>query len=172
MSRFSKCLSVVLGNEGGFSDHKDDRGGATNYGVIQSTYDAYRKSLYLAPRPVIEIEHDEVESIYYNFWKAAHCDYMPEPLDLQMFDAAINHGPGRAIKLLQEVLGVEIDGICGRETMKALHEEILATSITDICKKYLDARSWFYDRIITTDPSQSVFARGWMNRIDTMQEYV
>ena len=35
---FEKIVQLVFGSEGGFSNHPNDRGGRTNYGVTQATY--------------------------------------------------------------------------------------------------------------------------------------
>ena len=46
---FEKIVQLVFGSEGGFSNHPNDRGGRTNYGVTQATYYArlpQRQRLY------------------------------------------------------------------------------------------------------------------------------
>ena len=40
---FQKALEFVFHAEGGYSNHKNDRGGATNMGVTQTAYNAYRQ---------------------------------------------------------------------------------------------------------------------------------
>ena len=35
---FNKCIEIVLKFEGGLSDHVEDRGGLTNYGISQKAY--------------------------------------------------------------------------------------------------------------------------------------
>jgi len=37
-NRFAACLERVLRHEGGFVNHPEDPGGATNMGVTQQTY--------------------------------------------------------------------------------------------------------------------------------------
>jgi lysozyme family protein len=172
MSRLNYCIKIVLGNEGGYVEHKNDRGGATNYGVTQKTYDDFCKMTGRHKKPVKSISMEEVELIYSTYWKDAHCSYMPEPLDCQMFDAAINHGPKRAIKFLQRALGVDDDGICGKQTLGALHEEVVISSIDTVCQMYLDERADFFKRIVENDPSQAVFAKGWANRVEHLREMV
>jgi lysozyme family protein len=95
---------------------------------------------------------------------------MPEPLDVQLFDAAINHGAGRAKKMLQRVLGVDEDGVIGKGTMRALHEEVIASSAEVIAQAYLDERARFFRRIVEKDVSQTAFLKGWMRRVDHMRE--
>ena len=38
---FEEIIEIVLEHEGGYVDDPDDRGGATNFGVIQRTYQDY-----------------------------------------------------------------------------------------------------------------------------------
>lgn len=171
-SRFQTCLTIVLGNEGGVSNQKADRGGLTAYGVTQRTYDMYRAKHGLIRRPVTEIEPSEVEAIYGEYWKDARCAYLPEPVDLLVFDTAINSGARRAIILLQRSLGVPDDGLFGRVTMDALHEEMVAGDIKQVCKAFLDAREDFFRAIVERDATQQAFFNGWMNRVDGLRERV
>ena len=43
MSGFVQALPVVLRFEGGYADHPNDPGGATNKGITQAVFDAYRR---------------------------------------------------------------------------------------------------------------------------------
>lgn len=172
MNRFQTCLGIVLGHEGGYSDHPKDRGGATNYGVIQKVYSEYLASLGLPDKKVQDIKPSEVEAIYSQYWRDSKASYMPEPLDLLMFDTAVNSGPSRAIKLLQRTLGVTEDGSCGKETLGAVHEEVVATSIDHLCRSFLDEREYFVNEIVNRRPDQVVFLDGWVNRINHLREFV
>ncbi len=62
--RFEACHHITAGWEGGWSNHPDDPGGATMYGVIQSVYDAYRKRKGLPTRSVRLITRTEALDIY------------------------------------------------------------------------------------------------------------
>ncbi|WP_274853201.1 glycosyl hydrolase 108 family protein [Sinorhizobium meliloti] len=57
-SSFKAALARVLVHEGGYVNHPRDPGGATNQGIIQRTYDAYRRSKKLQPRSVQKLERD------------------------------------------------------------------------------------------------------------------
>ena len=169
-ARFQHCLKIVLGHEGGYSDHKADRGGKTNYGVTQKTYSAFLKSRKLPERDVRDIHESEVEAIYHDYWKEAHCAVMPVPLDLAHMDFAINAGATRANKTLQRVLGVPEDGIVGRDTLAALHEDVLATSVAQVISAYMKLRRNFYVEIVRKDARQKAFLTGWLARCDHLED--
>ena len=61
---FPQALRLVLADEGGVSNHPADRGGLTNKGITQATYDAWRELHGRPSRSVRAIEHAEVDAIY------------------------------------------------------------------------------------------------------------
>lgn len=172
MNRFDYCLGFVLRPdiEGGYSNRKADRGGPTNRGVTQKTYDTYRKRAGLSLRDVRLITHDEVVGIYRTmFWGPVKAGVLPPPLDLYVFDMAVNSGPGRAAKTLQNILGVGADGAIGPVTIGALQEEVAAGRLPELCRNYLSARLEFYDEIVAGDPTQAENLNGWENRIEHLR---
>lgn len=168
--RFDDCLKIILHFEGGYSDDPADRGGACNFGITQKTFDSYRHDIGLSDRPVKLISSDEVSAIYkLYYWFAAKCPLLPEPIDLYTFDAAVQHGPKRAIKQLQRALGISDDGVWGPKSIDALQEELMAENIKEIARNLLAIRLDFYDAIVDRDPTQERFIVGWKNRIAKLE---
>lgn len=101
---FIAALDHVLKYEGGWADHPLDPGGATNFGVTQATYDAWRRGRGEPTRSVRDITRAEVETIYHdNYWLRAGCqDIAPPALALCVFDAAVNSGVGAALEWLRQ----------------------------------------------------------------------
>lgn len=174
-SQYSRSLEMVLGHEGGYVDHPEDKGGPTNKGVTKIVYDKYRAAKGLAMRDVRELTDDEYREIYYQgYWRPAHCHEMPsEAMAALMFDAAVNHGPRNAVKLLQQGAGVPVaqcDGVWGSQTKRFVSAAAAnAVALVDAC---LLARERFYRDIIRRKPSQSVFLKGWLNRITNLRGYL
>ncbi|WP_082555208.1 glycoside hydrolase family 108 protein [Devosia sp. Root635] len=113
---FARALSAVLKQEGGYVDHPADPGGATNMGITHKTLARWRmvSPWWKLPKSaVMELQRPEAAKIYRaNYWDAVRGDDLPSGLDLALFDFAVNSGPGRAVKMLQTIVGVTADGQC------------------------------------------------------------
>jgi lysozyme family protein len=162
--RFIACMPFIIQEEGTrFSNTPGDHGGATRYGIIQTEYNIYRYHKGLPLQSVNLISADEYNEIYWTSYWQPHCPALPAGLDLSVFNINVNGGPARGTKLLQKCLGIEVDGIWGGETDKAV------AAITDvdsiITAFHADERA-FYAAIIQNDSSQQKFASDWFGRND------
>lgn len=163
---FKDALVFTLRWEGGFVDHPADPGGRNNKGVTQRVYDAWRRRQGLTQRDVKLIQDAEVHAIYASdYWIPPRCDLLSRPLDLAQFDTAVNMGPKRAVRFLQKALGCDVDGEFGPSTERAVSE----CKPGDAVVKYCDIREAFYEQIMQKKPSQSVFLKGWMNRLNSLR---
>jgi lysozyme family protein len=153
--------------EGGFVDHKNDYGGATNKGVIQANYDAYRAGKKLPLRSVKLITEEECNEIYYKgYWMVSKCYLLTPPLTLAVFDTAINFGNGRAKEFLQKALGVEPDRVIGPGTKAAIDK----CNPKEIALKICELRIAYRHKRVKQDPSQVVFLKGWLNRDEALKK--
>ncbi len=156
--RFQRAFALLSVHEGGYVNHPKDPGGATNKGVTQRTYDAYRERIGQSPRDVRQITDAEVETIYRNqYWNAVRADDLPRGVAYCVFDAAVNSGPGQAVKWLQRVIGVKVDGVVGDETIGMAR----AMSAHKLIHAYCDMRLAFMKRL----KHWSTFKNGWRRRV-------
>lgn len=155
-TRFDTSLKFLLSLEGGFTI---DNGGPTNYGIRQVTYDAYLEAHNLTATPVEKINPFQVANIYReSYWTPCACNDLPAGLDLAVFDAAVQHGPEQAIKLLQRVLRVDVDGDIGPLTIaaaKGAHPAILSAELLLSRVK----------RIYTKHERWDEYGKGWTIRL-------
>lgn len=169
MNRFDACLDFVLECEGGKCDDPHDRGGRTAFGVTQVNYDSYRVKRGLPPRDVWDIEYNEVKDIYLEgYWVQVKGDQLPAPLDLAVFDAAVNCGPRRAAKWLQAAIGMpmgEIDGVLGANTLRYVSDVKTANDVIPTFHRFQKLREEHYSSLCLRDSTQTKFLRGWNNRI-------
>lgn len=164
-ARFQTSLERAKFSEGGYVNHPADRGGPTKYGITQATLADWRGQRVSAD-DVKLLTWQEASRIYRkHYWDAVRADELPVGLDYLVFDMAINHGPKRAVMILQDALGVVPDGIFGPATLRAVHaiREDNAAVIREI-EETAEKRELFYAGIIARNPSQAVFRDGWANR--------
>lgn len=184
MADFEPALAIVLEHEGGFSDHKNDPGGATNFGVslrflqsagdIDADLDGYLdgdldKDGDIDADDIRKMTRQEAGEVYeINFWSRYGYDlFDSQAVANIMLSLSVNVGPGRAHRLLQEAIqtnkdgqAIKIDGILGPNTRREanrLPESWLTTEL-----KHQAAN--FYRSLAATKPPLAMFLRGWLNR--------
>jgi lysozyme family protein len=168
---FDDSLPFVLRWEGGYINHPADPGGATNKGVTQKVYDAWRIGQGRPAQDVRQITDAEVHAIYEGgYWRPPRCDALLRKLDLVHFDTAVNMGPGRAVRFLQGALGTKVDGSFGPGTERALPDN--ADDLAGALARYCDARQAYYLRLIEQNPKLAVFSKGWMNRLNALRKEI
>lgn len=161
-TNFERCLELVLKHEGGFVNHPKDPGGATNFGVTQKVYDAYRKTRARPKQSVRFITEDETKAIYkFQYWDRVQGDFLPRGLDYAVFDFAVNSGVGRASKYLQACVGAKQDGVIGALTIAAIGSS--ANVINALC----DRRMSFLRNL----PRFVFFGRGWTRRVTEVRKH-
>lgn len=163
---YSGSLKFTLQWEGGYVNDPADPGGATNCGITQSVYDAWRASNKQAKQPVRQATAGEVEAIYRaRYWDACRCGDLPEPVDMIVFDTAVNCGVSRACKWLQEAAGVTADGDIGPKTIVA----VKAANAAELATRIAALRAAHYDKCVRDNPKLVKFAKGWANRLSSLK---
>lgn len=144
MDTFEKALKFTLQWEGGYVNHPNDKGGPTNMGITQRTYDQYRARQKLGPKTVKEILEGEVEDIYRKeYWdRIAGDDYMKD-FAIAAFDFAVNSGVERAKRFINKYGDLN---------------------------KFISAREDFLKSIGVG--KNAVFLKGWLNRINALRKYI
>ena len=155
-SNFRLALQHVLSSEGGFVNHPSDPGGMTNLGVTARTWEDWVGHVPYE-KEMRELTPDKVAPLYKRkYWDAIKGDDLPSGVDYCVFDCAVNSGPGRAAKMLQEVVGVKPDGGIGPLTLAA----VKAMDPIELISKYADKRLQFWQSLSTFE----TFGKGWTRR--------
>ncbi len=145
---FKLALGFLFPAEGGYSNHKADKGGATNMGVTQGTYNAWLRAKGRPQKDVRQISRDEAVAIYRdNYFIASGADKIADPkMAIALFDTSVLHGVGAAKGFYAK---------CGGKL-----------------EAFLNLREASYDKIVANDPSQKVFLQGWKNRVANLRRYL
>lgn len=155
----------ILEVEGGVANHPADRGGLTNMGITAATLARAVKLDPSLPTSVLELTEDQAWSVYERmFWVPSRASDMPPGVNLAHMDAAVHHGPARAAHRLQMAMGVP-PGLAIRVVSDARIGRIQSMSRSVLIDAMMKERRGYFDRIVENNPSQSVFLKGWRNRL-------
>lgn len=149
MTDFETAIDRVLGHEGGYSNDSNDPGGETNWGISKRSYPTVN---------IATLTRDTAKEFYYrDFWVPVVALIKDRALQYQMLDAAINHGMGNAVRMLQRAVDANDDGHWGNESKVAL----ALLDPADVQILFIAERLEFFTRL-KTFPN---FGRGWARRI-------
>lgn len=155
---FDHALAFTLREEGGFVSDPRDSGGPTNLGVTQRVWEAYIGAK-VDVKAMRALTRADVTPLYRSvYWDKIAGDALPAGLDLALFDFAVNSGPRRASRTLQQLLNVEPDGIIGPNTLGAVYAsnaQLLNAHLTTARLEFL-----------RTLPAFAHFGRGWTRRVN------
>lgn len=153
-SDFDRALQFILrpNIEGGYVNDPADPGGETKYGISKRAY------------PLEDIRNlttARAGEIYRrDYWSTVRGDDLSWPVNLILFDCAVNQGLSTAILLLQRcaLLGV-VDGKFGPQTLAAAR----AMAAADLASALLRARMQRYWAAPAT--LRERFGLGWACRL-------
>lgn len=154
---FEQSLALVLKHEGGWVDHPRDPGGETNMGVTKKVWEEWTGKP-VAPGGMKALTVADVTPLYrQKYWDAIKGDDLPDGVDYALFDFAVNSGPVRAIRMVQEIVGVTADGVIGPKTLAAIDRQDPRDLAAKICDKRLE--------FLRGTKNWPTFGRGWTPRI-------
>lgn len=162
-------IAGIIHREGGFSNHRADKGGPTKYGITQRTLSIYWKR----PVSIDEVRYlteEKAAEIYKRFYYLdPHIDRLPQGFQSQVMDMAVHHGAPDGIRYFQQFLntfgsGLKADGIIGPKTAKACAVVIKQLGNIEANNRLAEFRKSVYLEIVENDPTQIGFRNGWLKR--------
>ena len=174
-----KYIEDLIEREGGYTDHPNDKGGPTNFGVTEQVARAFGYEGDMKSMTV-----DQAKWIYLSrYWlqpRFNEINTISPRIAEELFDTGVNMGTSTATKFLQRALNVlnlgsatypdmEVDGALGAMTIAAL-KALLAKrgpAGEEVVLKMLNAQqSVRYMEIAEKSPNQEDFEFGWqLNRV-------
>lgn len=181
--RFLICIKHLFNTEGGYNNIKQDRGGATNFGI------SLKFAQSAAARFDVDLDNDGdvdeqdmrlltpeiAKALYYVFfWQPSKCSDIPAPFDGMVFDQTVNGLADTGIKLLQKAINAVnpsanllIDGVYGQKTMRAAYDMAASNKNAGVVA-FREAAIQRYNSIVSKNPSQKIFLAGWKNRANRL----
>ena len=166
MDTFEKAFRFILLWEGGYTLHKNPTEPYYTFaGIYQGAYPNWEGWRYIKEGNIDKAKELVKEFYLTHYWKYLKCDYLPSKVAVALFDTAVNMGRKRAVRGLQRIVKVKVDGIMGRKTIEAIgsHNE------DELVWEYLKRRVIFYSRL---SPKYNIYKRGWINRVFSLLKYI
>ena len=163
---FSSAIKKMLNLEGGKSDEGTDRGGRTNFGITQRTYNDWKDSLKQPRKDVFEISQAEAIKIYKkNYWDLIKGSQLPHDIAQAILSMALTDGPQDAIKHTQKILGIPPTGNMGPITLKAIWSAAKQKGTKKLTNYIVDKQIQRYQ----SDEQAKIYGKGWTNRAESLR---
>ena len=167
MTKIEKYGIFCRSWEGGWSNHHNDKGGATMKGVTYSTFCAFRKAKGLKTPTLLDLKNiSDAEwnaVLRWHTWDKAKLDEInDEWVAYLLADCVWMSGAGY-LKRVQTILGLKADGIIGPVSLKKINSMNGANLFNILWQQ----RENFYKGI--GKGNNSVFLKGWMRRLNSVR---
>ena len=179
MAEFGPAFAKVIELEGGFVDHPDDPGGATNLGIFLRFLQTETEYEFGDIDNDGDLDYEDIRNmtmkaasdIYKKHWwdKYGYHSIPSQPVANKIFDMAVNMGARQAHKLLQRaincVLGQHLlvdDGLLGEKSSQAMGAAIQQPIA--LLAALRAQQEGFYRLLVAKNDKFNAFLNGWLNR--------
>lgn len=163
---FSSAIKKMLNLEGGKTYEKSDRGGKTNFGITQRTFNTWRDSIKQPRADVFKITQEEAKEIYKkNYWDLIKGSQLPHDVAQAILSMALTDGPQDAIRHTQKILGIPPTGIMGPITMKSIWSAAKQKGTKKLTNYIVDKQIQRYQ----SDEQAKTYGKGWTNRAESLR---
>ena len=163
---FGATMDLMLNLEGKKTDDPRDRGGRTNFGVTQGTYNRWRNSKNLPRQDVFKITKDEAMQLYKkNFWGIIGGDKLPQKTAMALMSFALTDGPEDSVRLVQRMLKIPATGYMGPATLDKINKLVKKYGDEGFANKVLNRQIIRYKN----DEQAHIYGRGWVNRANKVR---
>jgi lysozyme family protein len=169
MAQVSKLAQFILKWEGGFVNHPNDPGGATNMGVTIGVWKAqgYDKDgdgdIDVNDLKLLT-KDDAINILKKNYWNRWFGDKIQDQRIANTLVDWVWGSGAWGIKIPQRLLGLKDDGVVGYITLNAVNQ----VDPDKFLKELYKARYKFLKDIVKSNPKLKVFLKGWNNRMDDL----
>lgn len=173
-SAFARAQAFVTRMEGGFVNHPADPGRSDELRHLPALFAVagrcrgrfgrrrrHRRGRYPCPYAGNGSRHSAQKLL-----GSAQAGQAAAALALVLYDTAVNMGTGKARRLAQQALGVEVDGKWGPKTWKAL----MSCNGIHTARAILELRRDAYTDLVVENRKLEAFYTGWMRRCTSLEK--
>jgi lysozyme family protein len=164
MADINLLVPKILKWEGGYVNNPFDKGGATNMGVTLAAWQHLGHPT-ATEEDIKSLTHDDFKIVLRQYWNQWQADRIENQSIAEILVDWVWGSGIWGIKIPQQILGVVADGQVGNKTIQALN----SANQAELYVKIFEARKEFLAHIVAHDESQSIFLKGWLNRLNDYQ---
>ena len=161
MSDINLIVPKILKYEGGYVNNPHDLGGCTNMGVTLAAWQHLGHPTATC-EDIKNLTKDDFKMVLRQYWNMWQADRINNQSVAEILVDWVWGSGVWGIKIPQRILGVVADGQVGDKTIQALN----AANQAELYAKIFQARKDFISQIVANNPSQNIFLKGWMNRLN------
>jgi lysozyme family protein len=172
MAEFNIAFQKMLSHEGEYVNDPDDRGGETYKGIAHASHSNWPGWLVIDKYKAnpdfpslleknIDLQQDVDQFYWTNFWFPLNADRIQnQSIAEAIFDFGINAGIHVSIRMIQSLVGANIDGILGTETLNKLNVFDPAVFLP----AFIITRIEYYVSLVKKRPLKHKYFYGWVSR--------
>lgn len=181
IDNFTQLMKWEVGSSSsnGYVNDKVDKGGQTVFGMTRKNHPRLKIWASLDELPTVkekkaykpsEEEMGQIVREYKKgYWDTMMLDLVKDDrIRHFLFDFAVNSGTKNASKTVQRIVGVGVDGICGKNTVNAINK----THSKSLVDALIREREKFLIGIVRKNPSQEKFLKGWLKRCEHCLDFI
>ena len=154
--------------EGGWSDHKNDKGGKTNMGITLKTWKScgYDKDGdgIIDERDLKLINEQDVFNVFKkHYWNRYRGDDIRNQSIANIVVDWLWMSGNHAIINVQKLLSIKADGVVGPITINTINQ----ANQRELFAQIKRIRKEFFEKVSRDNPTQNVFLKGWLRRLDS-----
>jgi lysozyme family protein len=169
MANWQTAFDWMMNNEDALRAYAivNDVGGQAISGINSAAFPKQFATIAAMPQAA---RAPAVQTFYkWNFWNQWYAQLASDDVAKRVFDAAVNMGPGTAVKLLQKAvnllwngLALVEDGVWGPATISAVNED----SSAKVVSAFQQVRCDHYRAIVAADQSKAPYLAAWLARAE------
>lgn len=167
---FQEALKYTFRNEGGFSNIKEDKGGATNFGIIREELARWRHHDVTA-QDVKDLTRQEAEAIYRAwYWDALKLERITnQNMAVALFDRSVLNGVTGVSRHVRVVLGLGEFSDGDAANFDRHIDEVNLINPVAFVMRLADRCEAKHRQRVEQDHTQKRFLEGWLNRVNRMR---
>ena len=166
-ARIAFTITVDPEHEGGFQNNPNDHANWSSGKIGEGELIGTKYGITPADMPGVDIKNltpeQAIDFYIERYWKPLYSQITSQLVANKLADMGVLFGVGQAVKTLQRVVGANVDGDFGPETLR----QVNAQPEANLLKDYKIGLASLALQVANFNPNERQFFPGWVRRINS-----